>query len=283
MKHRKETLAKIKDERRNGQAVSQVERLRLAMSDLADAEMEIGADAEAHARKLVFVAYLLVWHETRDDLGEFGGWKWDGSAVRIIAESAEEADRLEKLPPGRDRVLFLWFGFDKRDVDHAAGPLNEFASKLAQAIPLLPALPRPRNGKPNEAYNEEFRQIGEELLETQRQITAVPVIGGETIPAMPTRDDDNAMLSPADLAKKFQLPLDSTKKALTRWRERNAGGDGYVENRDARRTDPQFLYKLGMVSPTLQRLASLRTRREGGGRKLPATGNISSHKRPVKK
>jgi hypothetical protein len=138
MHYRRQTLSKIEAERRDGRAVSQVERLELAMRDLAEHEMEIGADAELHARKLVLLAHLLVWHETCDDLGEFGRWPWDGSAIRLIAESPEEAKRLNELPPGRDRVLFHWFGFDKREVTVGA-VLDEFVNKVEKAAALLGA------------------------------------------------------------------------------------------------------------------------------------------------
>jgi len=147
MAHRQETLDQIEHERRHGRPVSQIARLRLAVADLADSELEIGEGAETHARKLAIVAYLLVWHESCKDLGEFGGWAWGGEPERLILESAKEAAAEAKRPRGRSCVLFQWFGHGKREVDGALkGLLPEFMAKVAKVLPLL--------GKPNQGAAE---------------------------------------------------------------------------------------------------------------------------------
>lgn len=134
--------------------------------------MDIGDGAEAHARKLVLVAYLLVWHETRDDLGEFGGWKWDGLPVRLVAESPAEAKRLKKLPPGRDRVMFLWLGFDKRSIDpHVEANVQIFTANLEKAIPLVRAPQQSTKTVPNnqESTTMAFDKCDTAILKVLRE------------------------------------------------------------------------------------------------------------------
>src|ERR1035437_3173742 len=137
----------------------------------------------------------------------------------------------------------------------------------------------PKSGY-SETFREEFREWGQHNLDFKLEILAKaleaevmqaaalaksqpPAPGSE--PSGKAGDGggaDNAAFTPSDLATKFAIPLESVKKALANWRKINAGGDGYIENPDARKNQPQFLYKLREVKPTLERLKSLRERRQ---------------------
>jgi hypothetical protein len=64
-----------------------------------------------------------------------------------------------------------------------------------------------------------------------------------------------------ELAAENGLNPEATRKALGRWREANAGGDGFIEDHDRRPNEPQFLYDRVAVSHVLSRLKMLATRR----------------------
>jgi hypothetical protein len=65
-----------------------------------------------------------------------------------------------------------------------------------------------------------------------------------------------------ELAAEYGLDPEATRNALNRWRKANAGGDGFIENRDRRPNEPQFFYDRVAVAPILNRLKMLATRRE---------------------
>ena len=61
-------------------------------------------------------------------------------------------------------------------------------------------------------------------------------------------------LSPSEIAQRYSLPVGSVRKALERWRKKNAGGDGFVENPDARKNEARFLYDLRIVGYVIDAL-----------------------------
>ncbi len=64
----------------------------------------------------------------------------------------------------------------------------------------------------------------------------------------------DAMLSPATLAEKFQVPLAALQKCLERWRAKNADGWQEVTNRKPR--EPQYLYRLEAVRAVIEEMRS---------------------------
>lgn len=84
-----------------------------------------------------------------------------------------------------------------------------------------------------------------------------------TPPAIPTEPDAAGTLAPpAVLAETFGTDPEATRQALNRWRQKNAGGDGYVENRDRRPSEPQYLYSLAAVRPTMEALKDRQDKRD---------------------
>lgn len=84
---------------------------------------------------------------------------------------------------------------------------------------------------------------------------AGPTAGGSPGPVAalsppPTLDND-AMLSPAQLAAIFHLGQDTTEKRLGRWRQRNAGSRDWIEHDGAKPREPRFFYRLGAVRTLL--------------------------------
>ncbi|NUQ63992.1 MAG: hypothetical protein HUU20_16065 [Pirellulales bacterium] len=71
----------------------------------------------------------------------------------------------------------------------------------------------------------------------------------------PTDDlPPDAMLSPATLAAKFDVPLQALQGRLKRWREKHADGWQEVTNRKPR--EPQYLYRLEAVRPVIEEMRS---------------------------
>jgi hypothetical protein len=67
--------------------------------------------------------------------------------------------------------------------------------------------------------------------------------------------------SPAELAAKYNVDAEATRKAMDRWRRKHAGGDGYTENPDRRPNEPQFLYALRAVALVMEGLKNRTTGR----------------------
>jgi hypothetical protein len=74
---------------------------------------------------------------------------------------------------------------------------------------------------------------------------------GQTVPqdAATTTAATDSMMSAADLAKHFGVNPDRLRKQLERWRAARA--DGYIENTEAGRNEPRWMYRLADVSPMI--------------------------------
>jgi hypothetical protein len=80
----------------------------------------------------------------------------------------------------------------------------------------------------------------------------------------------DVLASPADIAQRYDLPLEPLQKRLGRWRQKH--DEGWKEVTDRKPREPQFLYKLSAVSPIIEEMAS---------RRKDASSEASSH-RPAK-
>jgi hypothetical protein len=58
--------------------------------------------------------------------------------------------------------------------------------------------------------------------------------------------DDDPLLTHVELAKRYDLDREKTRKRLDRWRSVNKGG-GWIEATDTRRNEPKYLYRLSAV------------------------------------
>jgi hypothetical protein len=85
-----------------------------------------------------------------------------------------------------------------------------------------------------------------------------------------TRENAEGHFSAAELAAKYEVGAEATRKALDRWRENHAGGDGYTENPDRRSNEPQFLYSLKAVVSVMDGLQSRAIRRTKTSGQRPA-------------
>lgn len=65
-----------------------------------------------------------------------------------------------------------------------------------------------------------------------------------------------------DLAREWGVDEEATRKALDRWREKRAGGDGFIEDQDRRPNEPAFRYDRAYVRHVMEGLRDRQTRRE---------------------
>lgn len=171
------------------------------------------------------------------------------------------------------------------------------ARALAMRLDTAPELPPADNLTPEEAYRyvsalmkaavaEVDRQGGETpafkaivaMLDPKRvlryrAIWLRPAEQG-TEPPQPTQrfptppspsatiSENAGFLSPAELAKRNGTGPEATRKALDRWRIKNAGGDGYIQNKERRNNEPEFLYSAAAVAHVIQGVKDRETRRE---------------------
>jgi hypothetical protein len=98
-----------------------------------------------------------------------------------------------------------------------------------------------------------------------------PAVSAPTASGRDTaRPPRTGFASPRELADEWHLDRECVRKALFRWRQNHAGGDGYIQNNDRRPAEPEFLYDRTVVAPVLDRLAELATRRNISSGKCPA-------------
>jgi hypothetical protein len=76
--------------------------------------------------------------------------------------------------------------------------------------------------------------------------------------------------SPKQLADEYHVGAEQTRAALNRWRKRNAGGDGYTEDPDARQDEPRFLYKRSVVRHVMEAMQQRVARRTKTSGQRPA-------------
>lgn len=74
--------------------------------------------------------------------------------------------------------------------------------------------------------------------------------------------DEGGYLTPRELADRFGVDPENARKALARWRANHAGGDGFIENQDARSKEPRFAYRVQDVRSVMARLSDLAERRQ---------------------
>lgn len=67
---------------------------------------------------------------------------------------------------------------------------------------------------------------------------------------------------PTELATEWAVDPEAARGALNRWRKKNAGGNGYVQNTDRRPNEPEFIYDRAVVSHVMDDLKSRTERRE---------------------
>lgn len=97
-----------------------------------------------------------------------------------------------------------------------------------------------------------------------------PCSQGNESPRDHTGPDPQGLYSPADLARLFGLGQDALEKRLARWRKGHF--EGWIENRERRPTEPQFLYRLSVVQPIVDAmLASRETSRKRPAKQNPRT------------
>jgi hypothetical protein len=93
-------------------------------------------------------------------------------------------------------------------------------------------------------FNSAFEACAGDLARISADLAKVPPPDkGSKIEQLFT--DDNAMLSPADLAKRFSVDLPALKKRLERLRQKDL--KCFTEVADRGPKDPQFLYRVGSV------------------------------------
>lgn len=68
--------------------------------------------------------------------------------------------------------------------------------------------------------------------------------------------------SPRELAARYSVDAEDTRKALDRWRRKHSGSDGYTENPDRRQNEPKFLYSPRAVEHVMDELVSRAARRQ---------------------
>ncbi len=171
-------------------------------------------------------------------------------------------DTLEKLTRFLNSLAFWMFdektGWRPKDAERFNTEAREFALKIKQNIPASPPIPVRTGNAVTDLGN-----IREWAVNAMSATLVMNEQSTQNQQMNHTSESLNAALSPRDLAKKFDLSLESVKHALSRWRTNNAGGDGYIENPDARQNDPKFLYKLGYVTSVLNGLVARKVKREG--------------------
>jgi hypothetical protein len=81
-------------------------------------------------------------------------------------------------------------------------------------------------------------------------LTEAPVGGGQGAgdgeQTIEQPESEDAYIARADLAKKYGLGTEATRKRLDRWRENNKGG-GWIEAADRKANEPQYFYRLSSV------------------------------------
>ena len=103
--------------------------------------------------------------------------------------------------------------------------------------------------------------IGQVRLALKLKPVPATILEGENSAETPS-PSNKGFATHQELATENGLNSEATRKALNRWRQANAGGDGFIENHDRRPNEPQFLYDRTLVAPVLNRLRTLATRRE---------------------
>jgi hypothetical protein len=65
-----------------------------------------------------------------------------------------------------------------------------------------------------------------------------------------------------ELVEEWSVPGEAARKALDRWRQKHAGGDGYTEVSDRRPREPKYLYDRAKVCHVMEAMKDRQTRSE---------------------
>jgi len=84
------------------------------------------------------------------------------------------------------------------------------------------------------------------------------------------KPDPEAYLPPADLARIFDVPLNSLRQRLKRWRRNNLD-TGWIENSERKSREAKYLYKVRAVQPVIQDLQKASTPTNEATNKRPST------------
>jgi hypothetical protein len=78
----------------------------------------------------------------------------------------------------------------------------------------------------------------------------------------PVELDDDAALSPAGIAKKFDLPIGALRSRLKRFRQEHPDGGGklWIENSEAKSREPKYLHFLRPIQSIIESIKSTSTR-----------------------
>jgi hypothetical protein len=83
--------------------------------------------------------------------------------------------------------------------------------------------------------------------------------------------DERSYLGPKTLAEKYDVPLGPLRERLKRWREKNAaqGGSLWIENRERKPREPQYIYQVAAVRHIIEDLrATSQTTTERPSKKI---------------
>jgi hypothetical protein len=120
---------------------------------------------------------------------------------------------------------------------------------------------------------DEFRQFVDRLkrefirrgflpsVRNQQPMTT-PLVDGVSAAASKDQPPRKGMATVAELASEWGVNAEAARKALDRWRNKHAGGDGFTQNPDRRPNEPQFIYERAKVYHVMEGLMQRQVRRE---------------------
>lgn len=224
-------------ERSPKQAAAEWRRVR-NHAQAALEKLTAGQDATAEAIR-----------DVRDARVLFDRWATMRTNYELAANDPE--DRGRSFPP--------------KSKAEATGLLLAFQEKAKSLIPLaerygvdagaLRTICYEINGGEDKDKRANVRAVLDKLEGAMLRPVADPIRANQS------RETADGLFSSSQLAAQWKIDPEATRKALDRWREKHAGGDGYQENTDRRPNEPKYLYSAKAVNPVMESLQSRATRR----------------------